>query len=101
MLEADTHPRSSHTPSENTPPLRPVIGIIYFTLTPSNSVPVLGSGELSIGIYIAEPHRRRGCGKEAVELALKHGFENLSAHRIQAFLMGDNVSMALGLFTHS
>ena len=53
-----------------------------------------------MGIYIDEFHRRRGCGKEAVELALKHGFEKLSAHRIQALLMDDNISIALGLFTH-
>ncbi|KAJ7207189.1 hypothetical protein GGX14DRAFT_456513 [Mycena pura] len=63
------------------------IGIIYLTASPFSLTPPDQVGELNLGIIINPAYRGKGCAREAIQLVVKHAFETIRCHRIQATLM--------------
>ncbi|KAG1731605.1 uncharacterized protein EDB91DRAFT_1153532 [Suillus paluster] len=71
------------------------IGLVYVTAAPAQSA----AQEASAGIIITDYHRRKGFGREAVELVLRWAFEELKFHRVQAaFMDGAQKDRAMRLF---
>ncbi|KAJ7243200.1 hypothetical protein B0H12DRAFT_838302 [Mycena haematopus] len=66
---------------------REVIGIIYLTASPLVLSPPDQVGELNLGIIISPPYRGKGHAREAIQLVLKHAFDDVHCHRIQASLL--------------
>ncbi|KAJ7048490.1 hypothetical protein C8F01DRAFT_1190157 [Mycena amicta] len=65
----------------------PVVGLIYLTTSPLSLSPPDQLPELNLGVIIDEKLRNKGYARHAVELVVKHAFEKLNAHRIQATLV--------------
>ncbi|KAJ7135969.1 hypothetical protein C8R44DRAFT_869661 [Mycena epipterygia] len=65
-----------------------IIGIIYLAASPFSDSPVPGQiGELNLGIVLHAAHRRKGYAREAIQLVVKHAFDDRHCHRIQASLL--------------
>lgn len=65
-----------------------VIGIIYLATSPLSDSPEPGQvGELNLGIVLHAAHRGKGYAREAIQLVMKHAFDDRHCHRIQASLL--------------
>ncbi|KAJ7152580.1 hypothetical protein C8R43DRAFT_885996 [Mycena crocata] len=61
------------------------IGIIYLSASPFSTSPHLG--ELNLGIILDAKYRSKGYAREALQLVMKHAFDDKHCHRIQASLL--------------
>ncbi|KAG0691957.1 hypothetical protein DFH29DRAFT_883362 [Suillus ampliporus] len=68
------------------------IGLVYVIAAPAQSA----AQEANAGIVIANAHRHKGFGREAIDLVLRWAFEDLNFHRIQAAFM-DNAQKDRGM----
>ncbi|KAJ7599202.1 hypothetical protein C8J56DRAFT_815578 [Mycena floridula] len=110
----DSYPSNFLPPQPKTEPLhvswppvsqdektRPPIGLIYLTMGSASGLNSQnGVGELNIGVILDPAFRGRGFGKQAVTLVLKHAFETIQTHRVQALIL-DNYAKdsTLTMFT--
>lgn len=64
-----------------------LVGFIYLTMDTRYATGVLDLAELDVGVVLFPTHRKKGHARRAMDFVLKHAFQHLKAHRVQAVLV--------------
>ncbi|KAL1718197.1 hypothetical protein EV715DRAFT_291474 [Schizophyllum commune] len=88
----------AQTPSEPEEPPKGIAGFVYLANAGGDGPKHI----LNIGLYLAPPFQNRGLGQRILVDVIPRAFEGLSAHRVQAHVLGGlgetEVQAALALF---
>ena len=79
-------------------PYKKAIGVVYLTTSPHDHA--LTTSGSNIGVVLVPTARGKGYARQAIELVLNWGFQEIGFHRIQAIILDTpNKSRAFLLFT--
>ncbi|TRM60441.1 hypothetical protein BD626DRAFT_538846 [Schizophyllum amplum] len=100
ITAADYSPADSTWPE--TRPYGAPAGFVYLVRAKAEGlVRAEAASILNIGLVLAPDYRHRGLGQLVLAAVLPQAFDKMSAHRVQAFVLGAGIEKhrALGLFT--